>query len=126
MGRLKALPSTLRPLVPVLGYQPGDERGRNQKRSNEQPWRAWYKTARWRRLAFQCFTRDLFKCQQTGALLMHKSPHPLSPVADHKIPHRGDPALFWDPDNIQTVAKEWHDSVKQRADHSYRGGGQKV
>lgn len=28
---------------------------------------------------------------------------------DHKIPHRGDAALFWDPNNWQAMSKPCHD-----------------
>jgi hypothetical protein len=34
-------------------------------------------------------------------------------VANHKIPHRGDPVLFWDINNIETVTKAVHDSLIQ-------------
>ena len=30
-------------------------------------------------------------------------------VVDHIKPHRGDPKLFWDPDNWQTLCKRCHD-----------------
>jgi 5-methylcytosine-specific restriction enzyme A len=30
---------------------------------------------------------------------------PNAPVANHKTPHHGDPALFWDINNIETVTK---------------------
>jgi 5-methylcytosine-specific restriction enzyme A len=30
-------------------------------------------------------------------------------VVDHRIPHRGDPILFWDPSNWQALAKRCHD-----------------
>ena len=30
-------------------------------------------------------------------------------VVDHIVPHRGDPKLFWDPDNWQTLCKRCHD-----------------
>lgn len=30
-------------------------------------------------------------------------------VVDHKIPHRGDPKLFWDTDNWQSLCKPCHD-----------------
>lgn len=52
-------------------------------------------------------------CQQTGEVLTGKYPAPNSPVVDHKTPHRGDRALFWDRDNLQSVSKRWHDSTKQ-------------
>jgi len=35
-------------------------------------------------------------------------------VVDHVIPHRGDPALFLDPGNLQTLCPDDHDQNKQR------------
>lgn len=35
-------------------------------------------------------------------------------VVDHIVPHRGDPDLFWDPVNLQTLCPDHHDVVKQR------------
>lgn len=40
-------------------------------------------------------------------------------TADHRIPHHGDPAMFWDPANIWCVCKPCHDGAKQREE---RGG----
>lgn len=40
-------------------------------------------------------------------------------VVDHKVPHRGDQALFWDSSNWQSLCKQCHDSHKQRQE---RGG----
>jgi len=79
----------------------------------QKPWKAWYKTARWERLRQQVFLRDLYKCQRSGVLCLGKHPAPNSPVANHKRPHRGDPALFWDADNVETVSKAVHDSIIQ-------------
>ena len=39
-------------------------------------------------------------------------------VVDHKIPHRGDMKLFWDQNNWQSMAKDCHDSYKQRLEKS--------
>lgn len=123
LGRLKALRPSVANLTPTLGYQPGDEKARDHQRSAGQPWRAWYKTARWYRLAQRVYLRDGYTCQRTGVLLAFKAPHPRSPVAHHKTPHHGDPVLFWDAANIETVSKEWHDGAGQRAEKG-RGGGQ--
>lgn len=35
-------------------------------------------------------------------------------VVDHIIPHRGDEALFFDPENFQTLCPDDHDQNKQR------------
>jgi 5-methylcytosine-specific restriction enzyme A len=29
-------------------------------------------------------------------------------VADHITPHKGDPVLFWDPDNLQSLCAACH------------------
>ncbi len=115
MGKLKALPPLLTSLSPRFG--PADrfqqEQARHQRRYDEQPWRKWYGTADWSRLRNEVFQRDRWKCQQTGVLCVAKHPAPRSPVAHHKIPHKGNPILFWDIDNIETVSKEWHDGEGQ-------------
>lgn len=77
------------------------------------PWKAWYKTKRWRDLKAQVHIRDNYTCQRTGQLCGGKYPAPDSPVANHKRPHRGNPILFWDPANIETVTKAVHDSAIQ-------------
>ncbi|WLB58819.1 hypothetical protein [Bradyrhizobium japonicum] len=41
-----------------------------------------------------------------------------SPVADHIEAHRGDPVRFWDPDNIHTVSKAYHDAEKQKLEQA--------
>lgn len=108
MGRLKA-------------GKLAEERARSRYRDEHQPWRAWYGTARWQRLREVVLARDLYTCCRTGVLLGGKHPAPNSPVVDHIKPHRGDPALFWDVDNLQSVSKSYHDSVKQaleRADQT--------
>lgn len=109
MGRLKALKPTLAQLPPRLGYIPGDERAQDRARNDAAPWRAWYGTARWARLRSQVFVRDRFVCQRTGELAIGKYPADNSPVANHKVPHKGDERLFWDIDNIETVVKWFHD-----------------
>lgn len=75
--------------------------------------RDWLNTARWQKLRLKILVRDEYTCQQTGVLLIGKHPAADSPVVDHIRPHRGDPDLFWDETNLQSVSKEWHDRVKQ-------------
>lgn len=85
---------------------------------HSQPWKAWYKTARWRRLREQVLIRDAYTCQRTGQVLGGKHPAPDSPVVNHKRPHRGDERLFWDIDNLEVVAKSVHDSAIQAEEQS--------
>lgn len=62
------------------------------------------------------------------ARLAHLAEHPLcvmceaegkvrvGSVVDHRIPHKGDQALFWDMKNWQTLCKPHHDGDKQAID----------
>jgi 5-methylcytosine-specific restriction protein A len=118
MSKLKSVGSRLVGLRTRIGQIPKDEVERTQHRDTTQPWRAWYKTAKWQRLKAKVHKRDLYTCQKTGVLVTGKYPAPNSAVADHKKPHRGDPVLFWDEDNIETVSKAYHDAEKQRQEQS--------
>ena len=40
-------------------------------------------------------------------------------VVDHRIPHRGDMALFWDRSNWQSMAKDCHDAKTAREDGAF-------
>lgn len=117
----------LRTLRPPLKAPPSrlsrSDLSRDQVRSKEQPWRRWYWTKRWRDLRLEVLKRDGWKCRQTGALLTGKGNEPNAPVIDHIIPHRGDERLFWDIDNLQAVAKHWHDGEKQRQEVRDRASG---
>jgi 5-methylcytosine-specific restriction endonuclease McrA len=54
------------------------------------PWKAWYKTARWRKLRLTVFLRDHYTCQ-CGCGQLEADTSRL--VCDHKVPHRGDERL---------------------------------
>ncbi len=82
--------------------------------SKAPPWKRWYKTARWERLRQEVFVRDMFICQRSQEMCIGKGNAPNAPIANHIKPHRGDEALFWDIDNIETVSKVVHDSEIQR------------
>ena len=86
------------------------------KRAKVQPGSHLYNSAKWKRLVAKIRVRDRMICQATGALLIGKYPDALSPVVDHKTPHGGDEALFWDEENLWLVSKGWHDSQKQSQD----------
>lgn len=108
--------SNLKPKLSSMGTRltaPPTEQGRDQFRAATQPWRSWYKLKAWLQLRQQVFVRDGFICQRSGVLCIGKHPAPNSPVANHKKPHRGDPTLFWDINNIETVSKAVHDSIVQ-------------
>lgn len=118
MAKLTSIKPRLGGMKPRMGQAPADERERSRQRDDRDKWRSWYKTQRWRDLRKVILARDLYTCQRTGVLLVGKYPAPNSPVVDHKRPHRGDQALFWDPDNLHAISKAFHDSEKQREEQS--------
>jgi len=116
MGKLTMVSSGLTTVRSSTVYVPQGQREQDQQRARSNAWRAWYNTPEWRRLRIEVFVRDAYTCQATGVLLTGKHPEPNSPVADHKVPHRGDRALFFDPANVWTLSKAYHDREKQRAE----------
>lgn len=44
-------------------------------------------------------------------------------VVDHKKPHRGDPAVFWDRSNWQSLCDHCHSSRKQRLERKEISNG---
>ena len=114
MGKLSTLKPTLSTLPPRIGFAPGDEKARDRHRAQTQHWRAWYKTARWERLRKAVLVRDLYTCQMAGC---GRVGGPM--VCDHKQPHRGDPALFWDERNLQALCKPCHDGAKQAEERKH-------
>lgn len=73
-----------------------------------------YKTAKWRRLRQQQLHSEPLcrMCEHLGMVTE-------ATVADHVIPHRGNPELFFDAANLQSLCKPHHDSDKQSIE---RGG----
>ena len=97
---------------PRLGFAQGDAKAANRSRDTFSPWRAWYRTARWRSLRGQVLLRDNYTCRMCG--ITAASPEL---VADHIIPHRGNPEMFWcGPDGLQTLCAKCHGGAKQRAE----------
>lgn len=99
----------------------GSRQGQAQAPVYQEPhWKTWYKTARWRRLRQEVLLRDSYTCQRTGVLCSGKHPEPNSPVVNHRQPHRGNEALFWNIDNLETVTKAEHDAAIQREEQATR------
>lgn len=116
MGKLKALPPRLGTLAPYRIRQP-ENRQQYDKQRNEQPWRKWYNTTRWRKLRWTILLRDRFTCQMCGRIEGDTS----KLVADHDTPHRGSERLFWDEGNLKTLCKSpCHDKHKQRQEQGIR------
>lgn len=111
MPRLKSLPPMLRREKPRLVVQ-----DRDQRRYVEQPWRKWYQTKEWQELRLAAFYRDGYICQRSGVMCVPggTGQEDNAPVANHRIPHKGDRALFYNLDNLECVSKKVHDEIVQR------------
>ena len=81
-------------------------------------YKAWYKTARWQRFRATHLSANplCVACRKEGKIEAAR-------VADHTRPHRGDPVLFWDAENLQSLCFTHHNSDKQRVE---RGGKARV
>jgi 5-methylcytosine-specific restriction endonuclease McrA len=121
MGKLTNMKPRLGTLSPRLGYAPNDEKARDQRRVGHEPWRRWYRIARWQKLRQAVFLRDLYTCQMPGCGRLEGNTSLL--VCDHIKPHKGDQRLFWDETNLQTTCKPCHNGVKQRMEKGRPGGG---
>jgi len=117
MGRLKQAPSRLATAQPRMSAAPAPatEVERSRFRDENAPGRKLYKKARWQKLRWSVLVRDMFTCKRCGRLEADTS----QLVADHKIPHRGDEALFWDAGNLQCLCKTCHDRDKQREERRH-------
>ena len=111
MARLKAPPSRLTALRPLL-VAPKEEAGRTTYRATAIHYRQWYGTSRWQKLRAKIKHRDLYLCQMPGCGKACAEKYQAE--VDHKRPHRGDPELFWNEDNLWTLCVHCHSSVKQR------------
>lgn len=116
---LKAQPSRLSGsmpgrLKPALGS--GPERDKNRRAVIA--WRAWYGTQAWRDLSLKVKIEARFTCEWPGCGRVSGRSGEM--VTDHKVPHRGDEALFWERANLQCLCKACHDRHKQAQER--RGG----
>ncbi len=86
----------------------------DKARAASQPWRKWYKSARWLRLrATQLSAHPLCQCAdcKEGAIQVTRAR-----VVDHIRAHKGDARLFFDPGNLQSLSKPHHDAKTARED----------
>ena len=114
-ARLRQAPAILPVLAPVVPYLTDDPALASRTRDSTDPWRAWYKTARWQRLRLSVLVASDFTCVRCKTVA--DSP---GLVADHIKPHRGNAAMFWNRQNLQCLCTHCHSSLKQREE---RGGG---
>lgn len=100
-------------------HRPPGTTGNDQERRraydharDSQPWRRWYKTARWQRTRdAQLIAEPLCRmCKDKGTLTP-------ATVCDHVERHNGNPTLFWF-GPFQSLCATCHSSDKQREEVS--------
>ena len=79
----------------------------------KQPWHKLYKTGVWLRLRGQQLA-----AQPVCKYCRKENRVTAACVVDHVIPHKGDEALFFDADNLQSLCKHCHDRHKQRQERT--------
>lgn len=83
----------------------------NGRSAAAQQYRRWYYTPAWRQLRkAQLAAHPL--CAMCDAMGRTN----LATVVDHRQPHRGDRALFFNPGNLLSLCPPHHDATKQRAE----------
>lgn len=85
-------------------------RSADARRAKAKPWRRWYSTKRWRLRKAQQLARVPW-CEPCK-LLGRSRP---ATIPNHKIPHRGDPRLFWHGE-LESCCKPCHDAMIQAAE----------
>lgn len=108
--------STIKPRISSASHTIGkaDPITRDQERAQRAPWRKRYGLKRWKDMRWAVLVDAMFTCQMCGKLEGDTS----KLVADHRKPHRGDPSLFWDRNNLWCLCEVCHSTVKQREEQA--------
>lgn len=83
-------------------------RAADRKRADALPWRRWYYTARWKARRSGQLARVPW-CEPCKAAGRSRPAN----TADHDVPHRGDPKLFWS-GKLSSMCPSCHSEAKQR------------
>ena len=76
-------------------------------------YRKLYSRKQWKDLRARALLRDLYTCQRCKVPLKRGTMHPQSAVVHHIKAHKGDPALFFDINNLQSVCWSCHSGAIQ-------------
>ena len=91
------------------------QREYDRKRASD-PARKLYKTAQWLKLRQQKLSMNPYcECD----FCVGNKRRTLATVVDHKIPHKGDHALFFDYSNLRSLSKSCHDSKTATEDGGF-------
>lgn len=80
-----------------------------KNRGESAAWQHLYKRSRWLRMRSRQLDRD-----PLCAYCLQSEEVTEATIVDHIKEHKGDEAVFFDPDNLQSLCKSCHDSIKQR------------
>ncbi len=69
----------------------------------------------WQSLRKLVALRDGYQCRQCGRLCYRKGDMHI----DHIVPHKGNPDLFWDLDNLQVLCASCHSTKTAKEDGGY-------
>ena len=95
-----------------------------QRTDEANEYRKMYASKHWKSLREAVLLRDGFQCQRCGCYLRRGRSHPQAAVVHHIRPHKGNPTLFYDINNLQSICKKEHDSEAQSED--VRGYSKKI
>lgn len=84
-------------------------------------WLHLYRDKRWYRLRQMALSRDQYRCARCQVLCVtgarYKQDRRLANV-NHRRAHKGDPMLFYDLDNLETVCQGCHSKLIQKQERS--------
>ncbi len=87
----------------------------NRRSPEALAWRRMYNNRTWKALRQAQLAHEPLcrMCLDVGTVTVGR-------VVDHVKPHKGDPALFYDPLNLATLCLTHHNSTKQREERTGR------
>jgi hypothetical protein len=96
----------------------GKKTGLRAHARGAEAYRALYRDPRWcgpQGIRKQAFVRDRYTCQKCQCIVIEGDRHhPRAAVAHHKVKHLGDPKLFFELKNVETVCKRDHDTLLRK------------
>lgn len=78
-------------------------RAHEERRTNAEPWRLWYRTDAWARIKALVLGREPW-CREHARIGQQVK----ATVVDHITPHRGCADVFWDQQNWQPLCSSCH------------------